>query len=388
MPERKPRVPSYRLHKSSGQAVVTIDGHDHYLGKHGSAESQAAYARLLAERAAAGSVVPRGPDISVSEVLAAYLAHARAYYVKDGESTSQLDRITRALTPVRKLYGGEPAESFGPRRLKAVRQTYVDRGHCRDQCNKLTRCVVLCWRWAAGEEMVGGPCWQSLAAVESLKKGRTTAPESPPVLPASEASIAAVLPVISLVLADVIRLQLLTAARPGEALGLRGCDLVRADEVWLWKPPSHKTQHHDKDRTLFVGPKGQSLLAPYLDRLGESYLFSPRDSMAQFRARQRVARKTRVQPSQKDRSKGSVRKQPGERYRRESYARAISLACEKLRVEHFHPHQLRHNSATRLVAQFGWEVARIILGHSDVRMSQVYAAEDTAKAVAAMREVG
>ena len=32
------RTPSYRLLKSSGQAVVTIDGRDHYLGKHGSPE--------------------------------------------------------------------------------------------------------------------------------------------------------------------------------------------------------------------------------------------------------------------------------------------------------------------------------------------------------------
>ena len=26
---------SYRLHKPTGQAVVRIDGRDHYLGKHG-----------------------------------------------------------------------------------------------------------------------------------------------------------------------------------------------------------------------------------------------------------------------------------------------------------------------------------------------------------------
>jgi hypothetical protein len=33
-PERAPR---YRLHKKTGQAVVTIDGKDIYLGKHRSA---------------------------------------------------------------------------------------------------------------------------------------------------------------------------------------------------------------------------------------------------------------------------------------------------------------------------------------------------------------
>jgi hypothetical protein len=34
---RQPRIPSYRLHKPTGQAVVTIDGKDHYLALHGRA---------------------------------------------------------------------------------------------------------------------------------------------------------------------------------------------------------------------------------------------------------------------------------------------------------------------------------------------------------------
>jgi hypothetical protein len=55
---RRPRVPSYRLHKASGQAVVTLDGKDHYLGKHGTPESQAKYERLLALYLANGRALP------------------------------------------------------------------------------------------------------------------------------------------------------------------------------------------------------------------------------------------------------------------------------------------------------------------------------------------
>jgi hypothetical protein len=33
-------VPAYRLHRRSGQAVVTLDGRDFYLGIHGSPESR------------------------------------------------------------------------------------------------------------------------------------------------------------------------------------------------------------------------------------------------------------------------------------------------------------------------------------------------------------
>ena len=46
---RQSRIPSYRLHKPSGQSVVTLNGKDHYLGKHGPAESQTAYERIVAE---------------------------------------------------------------------------------------------------------------------------------------------------------------------------------------------------------------------------------------------------------------------------------------------------------------------------------------------------
>mgnify|MGYP000642771958 FL=1 len=40
---------SYQLHKRSGQAVVRIHGKDHYLGKHGSEESQLRYKQALAD---------------------------------------------------------------------------------------------------------------------------------------------------------------------------------------------------------------------------------------------------------------------------------------------------------------------------------------------------
>ena len=43
------RLPSYRLHKPSGLAVVSIGGRDIYLGKHDTAESRQEYDRLIPE---------------------------------------------------------------------------------------------------------------------------------------------------------------------------------------------------------------------------------------------------------------------------------------------------------------------------------------------------
>ncbi len=47
-------LPSYRLHKQSGQAIVTLAGHDHLLGPWLSKASRAHYDRLIAEWLAAG----------------------------------------------------------------------------------------------------------------------------------------------------------------------------------------------------------------------------------------------------------------------------------------------------------------------------------------------
>ena len=41
------KVPSYRLHKPTGKAVVTINYRDYYLGKHGTRESKREYDRLI-----------------------------------------------------------------------------------------------------------------------------------------------------------------------------------------------------------------------------------------------------------------------------------------------------------------------------------------------------
>jgi len=47
MPKRN--IPSYRLHKASGQAFVELGGRRIYLGKHGSKASREEYERQIAE---------------------------------------------------------------------------------------------------------------------------------------------------------------------------------------------------------------------------------------------------------------------------------------------------------------------------------------------------
>lgn len=49
MPSLRRRIPSYRHHRPTGQAVVRLDGRDHYLGRFGTPESRQRYDRLIAE---------------------------------------------------------------------------------------------------------------------------------------------------------------------------------------------------------------------------------------------------------------------------------------------------------------------------------------------------
>jgi len=47
VPRLAHKLPSYRLHKAGGQAVVTLDGTVFYLGLHGSEASRVEFDRLI-----------------------------------------------------------------------------------------------------------------------------------------------------------------------------------------------------------------------------------------------------------------------------------------------------------------------------------------------------
>ena len=53
-----------------------------------------------------------------------------------------------------------------------------------------------------------------------------------------------------------------------------------------------------------------------------------------------------------------------ESYSENVYRRAIHKACNAANIPVWGPGRLRHNAATRLKSQYGWEAARVLLGHS------------------------
>jgi len=115
MPRLTSRNPSYRHHKKSGQAVVTLSGKDHYLGPYGSKTSRAEYDRLVGIWLANGRLPHSGrnsPDLTVTEVIVAYWHHAQSYYVKNGKPTGEQSNIRNALRPLTRLFGHTAVARF------------------------------------------------------------------------------------------------------------------------------------------------------------------------------------------------------------------------------------------------------------------------------------
>ena len=161
MPKLTKSLPSYRLHKRSGQAVVTLSGVDRYLGPYGSPESHDAYDRAIAEWLVEGRIVPgttEVPDsITIIELMAAFMEWADTYYRRaDGTSTAEPETIALALRPLKALYAHLPASEFGPKKLTAVREAMIKLGWCRNVCNKQTGRIRAMFRWAVERELMNG----------------------------------------------------------------------------------------------------------------------------------------------------------------------------------------------------------------------------------------
>ncbi len=390
--------PSLRRHKPSQLGVVTLNGHDHYLGHWPENQKMApagvleAYDAIVAEWLANGrhSAHLAPPPMSVAElILQFWERYATVYYRHlDGSPTSEQDNFKLSLRPLRKLFGKIPAAEFSPLKLKAVRQSLIDAGVSRGVINQRVGRVKRLFKWGVAEELVPEPVHRGLLAVEGLKAGRSEARELSPVEPVSDGSVEAVLPFLSTPVQALVRAQRLTGMRPGEVARMRGRDLDTTGEVWVYSPAQHKTAWRGKKRAVSIGPKCQAVLRPFLTDDPDAYLFRPRAAREEWFAAKRATRKTKVQPSQMSRRKGNPQRKPGEFYTRFTYASAVARACVKAGVPHWHPNQLRHSRATEVRGAYGLEAAQVVLGHARANVTEVYAERNQSLAARVAAETG
>lgn len=341
---RLPKIPSYRLHKPSGKAIVVIRNRMYYLGKFGSAESKDEYSRIIAEWAAqSGDLVPPRPRdrpgevLTITELASAYWAYVIGYYVKDGAVTSEAECIRQALKPVRQLYGHVVARNFGPLALKTVRSAMIAQGWARNHVNRQVNRVKRMFSWATSEEILPVTIYQSLKTVEGLRRGRTTAKDKPPIAPVSDAIVDKTIRHLRPTVAAMVRIQRLTGMRPQEVVGMRASEIDTSDpECWVYIPGRHKTEHHGRDRVIFLGPRAQKVLKPFIGN-GDEFIFSPARSEAERNSQKRSERKTPRWRShmaqQAKKRKEQPKRAPRDRYDVPAYRRAVKhTAMRRFRI--------------------------------------------------------
>jgi integrase len=387
-------VPSYRKHKPTGQAVVTLNGKDHYLGHYGTAASRAEYDRLIAEWLACDRQLPdEAGRRTINELILDYLRHAYKYYRRpDGTPTAEVGCLKLALRALRKLYGGIDADAFGPSQLRTVRDAMIGYGWVRRSINLHLSRLKHLFRWAGEHGLVKPEAYHGLLCVSGLRGGRSDAKESVPVKPVPEPFVEAVKPVVSPHVRAMIELQALTGMRPGEVCTMRGRYLETGGKVWVYRPEAHKTEWHGHKREVYLGPRAQEVLKPWLRANLDDCLFQPAEAMAWKLAEQRKSRKTPLWPSHIV-AKAARRKRQGRRhflghFTVNAYRAAIQRACQQANIPAWHPHQLRHNAATTLRREHGVELARIILGHATAFTTEIYAEADRAQAMEVIAKVG
>jgi integrase len=433
---RRNSLPQMRLHEKTGHARVRMGGKTFWLGRYGSPEAQTTFDRLLVEYLANGRQAPRpidrkgqpvpvispSPDLvepaappvqqpiaspaaaspaelTVSEVCVMFMEHARDFYrMADGSVSSSYHGYLQAVNALRP-FGKLPASAFGPRCLRQIMATLVDgptrsgKPRPRRSINKLILRIRALFKWAGSMELVPASTWHGLLTVEPLRKGRTTAPELPPVREVADDVVAATLPHLPDVVAHLVQFIRLAGCRPGEACRIRPCDIERQGKTWRWTLADHKNAWRDHDRVIMLGPRAQALITPYLERLRttpDKYCFSPQASEHDRNKGRRQERKSPMTPSQAARKPSKTRQRPPrDHYGDDTLNRCIRRACEKAGIPRWTPLQLRHAAGTEArKAGGGLDAAQARLGHKHAKVTEVYAEIRLEKAAELAHQLG
>lgn len=407
-------IPKYRRHRASGQAIVTINARDIYLGPYNTKASHELYEQLIKEWIANDRVLPiTGNGFTIEELLAAFNDFAKEEYAAgEGQAHSEYENYRAVLKLLRKLFADTLVADFGPNKFRTVVDEMVTRRWTRASINRQMGRLRRIFRWGVSREIVPVSVLQSLQTVEGLRSGRGNVQERPPVQPVTDQQIQSALPHMNEIVQAMVKLQVATAMRAGEVVRMRESELYATGEVWTYEFKNHKTCSHNVRRVVFLNQELQKILAPFRDPGTGGYFFSP--ALAETARRERLHRKRKT-PTSCGNTIGTNRKEnpqrrPGKHYTVGSYREAIRRACivaaggipPEMKVEVkddvlakaqkrkalakwkrevcWSPGQLRHTAATRIRAAHDLDTAQVILGHTTARTTERYASPSLAKA--------
>lgn len=368
MPRLKNRIPKMCRY-GGDKARVKIDGVSHYLGQWDSPEADAAYRAKIRQWRAAQKVqqIAVNDRVLVSELAADYTEHIQAYY---GPGHNRATSIAPIIKRFGEHFASMWTDEFRPRHLELARNIWVKRKCCRTYINRATQEIVRCFAWGVTKDKVPADVWQALQAVPSLALGRYEVREAPDVQPVPISVVDATLPSLPDVVADMVRVQLLSGCRPNEIMRLSPGQIDRTGDVWKYTPVRHKNAWRKKTRTVYFGPQAQAILLKYLVRP---------DSQCCFLT------------------------EHGEPFARGGYRQVIRRAVQRINAQrvkdapagadvellpHWVPGQLRHTAATTLRQMKNLEAARAILGHTSSTTTAIYAELNEEPAIELARKLG
>jgi len=325
-------------------------------------------------------------------MLVKYLDFAEGYYRRpDGTHTNELHNLKDAMACLKACFASLPASEFLPKCLTTVRQHMIDKGWTRRNINKQVGRVRRIFKWGVENELVPPSVSHGLHDVQPLRRGRCEARETEPIEPVPDSVVDATLPHLNPVVRAMVEVQRLCGCRPGEVCKMRACEIDRSGRVWIYSPADHKTAHHGHKRRIYLRPKAQAILQPFIDaHKPDEFLFQPREAVEAVREARTAARKT---PKSCGNNVGSNRKarpkrKPGIMYETHAYGHAIDKACRKAKVPCWSPNQLRHAAGTQMRREHGLEVAQLFLGHARANITETYAERDEDRIVELLAKMG
>lgn len=355
--------PPMKRHPQKGTAWCRWQEHgsdrSKFFGPWGSDEAKRQYQKFVMEWQAGvtQSGGGRNGDLLVNELCELWLDHCGRTYTKRGKPTSEVHCNKSAVKPLLEMYRHDSADELTGRKLKAVRERMVDMGWVRDTVNAHIGRIVRMYKWAATEGHVPKDAHDSLALVEQIPAGRRDdLDEGDGVPPAPLGDIQAVLngehlhpkPERRAVLSAMVRVQLLTGMRPGEACGLKAEQIDRSLADWRYEVVEYnKMLHRNIKRPVFFGPEAQGILTPILAERNSGFVFRLPPARA-------GAKETPITPR--------------------IYRDFVKAACRRAGVPEWTPNQLRHTRATELMDRYeSDEAVAAVLGNSPEVTRQVYA---------------
>ncbi|MDR2439930.1 MAG: site-specific integrase, partial [Planctomycetaceae bacterium] len=189
----------------------------------------------------------------------------------------------------------------------------------------------------------------------------------------------------------MVRVQRAAVMRPSEVCRMKVGDIDTTNEIWLYKPGKHKGTWLGHHRTIALGKLEQEIIAPRLaEKQPDNAVFSPKDTINEYRLIVATQRKTKRTPSQEERHEKTTKNNKSrvrEHYDTGTYGRSITQTIKRANknliasIPHWTPYQLRHAGVTEIAKTDGLDTARAVAGQKSLKVTQIYNHADTKIAI-------